>query len=163
MDQARKDVEHGLAEWLDYFQRVAALPLAPAGTTAADAVDQLNASGFAVIGTPDMAIAQIQRLVDQSKGFGAFLFMAHEWADPATTRKSYELFAQYVMPQFQGSMPAAVTSRDWAAANRPKFIGSAGQAVVKAITDHQAERAAKSNGAKKPTKKPAPKKAKAKS
>lgn len=167
MEQARKDVEHGLAEWLDYFQRVAALPLAPAGTTAADAVDQLNASGFAVIGTPEMAATQIQRLVDQSKGFGTFLFMAHEWADPATTLKSYELFAQYVIPQFQNSMPAAVTSRDWAAENRPKFIGTAGQAVVKAITDHQAERAGKANGKKaddgKPkTEKPAKKTAKAK-
>src|SRR5687768_12209157 len=28
-ERARKDVEYGLAEWIDYFRRVAALPLAP--------------------------------------------------------------------------------------------------------------------------------------
>ena len=55
----------------------------------------MNASGFAVIGTPDDAIAQIQRLVDQSGGFGTFLFMAHEWADrEAPRRRSYELMAR---------------------------------------------------------------------
>ena len=45
----------------------------------------MNASGFAVIGTPDDAVAQIQRLIDQSGGFGTFLSMAHEWADRDAT------------------------------------------------------------------------------
>ena len=84
-EQAREDVEFGLADWVDYFQRVAALPLAPETDDADELVDAMNASGFAVIGTPDEAIAQIQRLVDQSGGFGTFLFMAHEWADRAAT------------------------------------------------------------------------------
>src|SRR5438105_5898685 len=72
-EQARKDVEHGLVEWVDYFRRVAALPLAPESDDAAELVDAINATGFATIGTPDMAIAQIQRLADQSGGFGTFL------------------------------------------------------------------------------------------
>jgi limonene 1,2-monooxygenase len=80
-EQARKDVEHGLVEWVDYFQRVAALPLAPESDDPGELVDAINATGFATIGTPDMAVAQIQRLADQSGGFGSFLFMAHEWAD----------------------------------------------------------------------------------
>ena len=145
-EQARRDVDYGLAEWIDYFQRVAALPLAPAGTEGADLVDALNATGFAVIGTPEMAAAQVARLAEQSKGFGAFLFMAHEWADREATLRSYELFAQYVMPRFQGSMPSLVHSRDWAAENRPRFIGSAGAAVMQAISAHKNEREAKSAG-----------------
>ena len=63
----------------------------------------MNASGFAVIGTVDDAIAQIQRLVDQSGGFGTFLNMAHEWAPREATWHSYELLARYVFPQFQQS------------------------------------------------------------
>src|SRR5437764_4643190 len=78
-EQARKDVEYGLKDWVDYFRKVAALQLAP-GETSEDLVDAMNASGIAVIGTPDMAVAQIQRLIDQSGGFGTYLFMAHEWA-----------------------------------------------------------------------------------
>jgi limonene 1,2-monooxygenase len=148
-EQARKDVEFGLKDWIDYFQKVAALPLAPETDNPAELVEAMNNSGLAVIGTPDQAAAQIQRLVDQSNGgFGAYLFMAHEWANTEATRHSYELFARYVMPLFQGSTPAPVASRDWAANNRPQFIGAATEAVMKAIGDHGAEQAAKAEAAK---------------
>src|SRR5438552_4013025 len=36
MDQARKDVEFGLAKWVEYFQKVAALPLAGEATEVGD-------------------------------------------------------------------------------------------------------------------------------
>ncbi|HET6792829.1 MAG TPA: LLM class flavin-dependent oxidoreductase [Acidimicrobiales bacterium] len=143
-EQARREVEYGLADWVDYFRRVAALPLAPDTDDTTELVDAINASGLAVIGTPDQAIAQIQRLIDQSGGFGTFLFMAHDWADREATLRSYELFAKEVMPLFQGSAVSTVASRDWAAANRPEFIGSATGAVLKAVQDHQAEREARS-------------------
>ena len=142
-EQARKDVEFGLADWVDYFRRVAALALAPETDDTTDLVDAINGTGLAVIGTPDMAVAQIQRLIDQSGGFGTYLFMAHEWADREQTLRSYELFSRYVAPLFQGSTPPLVGSRDWAATNRPQFIGAATQAVMQAVADHHAERAAK--------------------
>jgi limonene 1,2-monooxygenase len=134
--QARADVEFGLAQWVDYFQRVAALPIAPGADTTKDLVDQINATGLAVVGTPDMAVAQIQRLIDQSGGFGTYLFMAHEWAPREATLHSYELFAHEVMPLFQGQTASLVGSRDWAAANHDRFIGAAAQAVMKAVQDH---------------------------
>jgi len=143
-EQAIKDVAFGLEQWVDYFQRVAALPLAPDTTNFESLVDALNASGFAVIGTVEDAIAQVDRLRTQSKGFGTFLLMGHEWADTAATRHSYELIARYVAPQFQGSSETLTASRDWAAENRPEFIGAAGNAVMSAIAKHQEEKAAKS-------------------
>jgi limonene 1,2-monooxygenase len=143
-EQARQDVAFGLKDWMEYFQKVAALPLAPDAESPDELVDAMNGSGLAIIGTPDQAAAQIQRLLDQSNGgFGAYLFMAHEWANTAATNHSYELFARYVMPQFQGSLPSPTESRDWAAENRPAFIGAATEAVMKAIGDHGAEQAAK--------------------
>ncbi len=146
-EQARKDVAFGLAKWVDYFERVAALPLAPATLDPDKLVDALMETGFAVVGTPEMAVAQIERLVDQSGGFGTFLLMAHEWADRAATLHSYELFAREVIPHFQGSLPSLVGSRDWAAENRPEFIGAVGGAILQAITDHAAEREAKKDKA----------------
>ena len=89
-------------------------------------------------------MAQIERLVEQSGGFGTYLLMAHEWADREATLHSYELFARYVQPQFQGTRPSLTGSRDWAAENRPEFIGSAVNAVMSAIQTHQEERAQKS-------------------
>lgn len=143
-EQARKDVEFGLADWIGYFQKVAALPLAPDANDPAAMVDAMNGSGMAVIGTPDQAAAQIQRLIDQSGGYGTFLFMANDWADREAMLRSYELFAREVMPRFQNSTSSLVTSRDWAAENRPTFIGAATGAVMKAFQDHNAEKAAKS-------------------
>jgi limonene 1,2-monooxygenase len=139
-EQAYDEVGFGLAPWVDYFQHVAALPLAPDTTEHPVLADAMNASGFAVIGTPDDAVAQIERLRQQSGGFGCFLLMAHEWADTDATRRSYELFARYVAPVFQGSLDAPATSRDWAAANRPEFIGAAGGAVMDQIQRHNTER-----------------------
>ncbi|HEV3280770.1 MAG TPA: LLM class flavin-dependent oxidoreductase [Acidimicrobiales bacterium] len=138
--QAVEDVGFGLAEWVDYFQRVAALPLAPDTTNHKSLVDALNASGFAVIGTVEDAVNQVERLRRQSKGFGTYLLMGHEWADTAATNRSYELIARYVAPEFQGTSRSLTASRDWAADNRPEFIGAAGAAVMAAIQKHQVER-----------------------
>ena len=142
-EQAVADVAFGLADWVDYFERVAALPIAPDTTNFESLVDALNASGMAVIGTVDDAIAQIERLQEQSGGFGTYLLMGHEWADTAATRHSYELIARYVAPRFQDSSGSLTSSRDWAAENRPEFIGGAVNAVMSAIQQHQEEKAAK--------------------
>jgi limonene 1,2-monooxygenase len=147
-EQAIADVEFGLEDWVDYFQRVAALPLAPNTENFESLVDALNGSGFSVIGTVDDAIAQIERLQVQSGGFGTYLLMGHDWADTEATRHSYELMARYVMPRFQGSADTLTRSRDWAAENRPEFIGAAGTAVMSAIQKHHAEKAKKAEKAK---------------
>jgi limonene 1,2-monooxygenase len=142
-EQAAADVEFGLASWVDYFRRVAALPLAPGADSTGDLVDAMNGTGFAVIGTPDDAIEQLQRLAIQSGGFGTFLLMAHEWADTAQTRRSYELFSRYVIPVFQQSLGTLRTSRDWAAEHRPEFIGAKDAAVASAVQRHADEKQAR--------------------
>ena len=140
-DQARRDVEFGLPAWVDYFERVAALPLVGEATSTQDMVDAMNATGLAVIGTPDDAAAQIERLWEKSGGFGSYLFMGHDWADREATLRSYELFARFVAPRFQGTLPRLERSRDWAAENRGTFMGRMVEAIGKAIGDHATERA----------------------
>lgn len=137
-EKARENVRFGLANWLRYFQEVAALPLAPAGSID-NAIDALVGSGLAVIGDPDDAFAQLERLEKQSGGFGCFLQMAHNWADFAETRRSYELFARYVTPRFQQLNVNRDASMSWAAANRPTFIGAMGNAINQEIQKHVAE------------------------
>jgi limonene 1,2-monooxygenase len=143
MDQARRDVEFGLKAWVDYFLHVAALPLVGDAVEVGDMVDAMNANGYGVIGTPEDAARQIQRLWDQSGGYGSYLFMVHDWADREATLRSFELVARYVMPQFQGTLGRLAASHGWAAENRPTFIGRAVEAIGKAIQDHHAERAGK--------------------
>jgi limonene 1,2-monooxygenase len=101
--QAYKDVEYGIEQWFTYFQEVAAFPqMAVDGSNVREMIDFINEAGIGAIGTPEDARAQVQRLADQSGGFGAMLLLAHEWANPEATRRSYELIAQDVMPHFQG-------------------------------------------------------------
>ena len=140
-EKARENVRFGLEKWLYYFREVAALPLAPAGDLDG-AVDALLASGLAVIGDPDDAAAQMERLMKQSEGFGCFLHMAHNWADWAETKRSYELFARYVMPAFQEENEGRRTSLEWVASKRGTMMAEVGQAIgneiQKQIADNQA-------------------------
>jgi limonene 1,2-monooxygenase len=78
----------------------------------------------------------IERLIGLSKGgFGALLFRAHDWADREQTWRSYELFARYVMPRFQGALDMPRASQDWAQANRGRIFGPNVEALRKAFTD----------------------------
>ena len=65
--------------------------------------------GTTLVGSPDTVAKGIERLLGYSQGgFGGILFRAHEWADREATLRSYELFARYVMPRFQGSLDTIV-------------------------------------------------------
>ena len=102
-EQAYREVEYGIEHWFRYFQKVAAFPqMAVAGGDVKEMIDFINDAGIGAIGTVEDAKAQVQKLVDQSGGFGAFLLLGHEWANPVATKRSYELIAQHVMPEFQG-------------------------------------------------------------
>ena len=100
----------------------------------------MNESGSAVIGTPEMAIAQIQRLVDQSGGFGCFLCSAATSPTATATLRSYELFAQYVMPHFQGQLVAAPGVLRLDHRRRPRFVKATIDAIDKSIGEYAAER-----------------------
>ncbi|HEX4376305.1 MAG TPA: LLM class flavin-dependent oxidoreductase [Steroidobacteraceae bacterium] len=100
-EQARAEVAHGLARWCEYFDRVA--PKGMGGLVdRGDPVDLLTGSGRAAIGTPDDAIAMIEKLQARQGDFGVMLLQAHNWADWDSTRRSYELYARFVMPHFSG-------------------------------------------------------------
>ena len=143
-EQARKDVAFGIGPFLDYFNKVLPTPLGAGAETVDEMIDAVNASGWAVIGTPEQAIAQIARLVDQSAGgFGAYLVMANEWANREATLHSYELLARYVMPVFQGSAVAPEASRAWVTNQGAELVGKIGSAIMQAISEHAAEKEAK--------------------
>jgi limonene 1,2-monooxygenase len=141
-EQAYADVEHGILDWFDYFQHTAAFPQMAVGdgTTVRECIDFVNESGLGSIGTPDDAIAQIERLVKQSDGgFGAYLQLAHDWAAPPAKFRSFELFARHVAPQFQGQAHPTLDSKARARANRPELAESNLRAVEASTAKYEAE------------------------
>ncbi len=92
--------------------------------------------GTTLVGSPDTVAAGIERLVEYSQGgVGGVLFRAHDWADWEQTKRSYELFARYVMPRFQGSLDTIRSSQEWARSNRRDVFGPNVEAIRRAYTD----------------------------
>jgi len=143
-EQAYRDVEHGIEQWFNYFKKVAAFPqMAVDGGNLREMIDFINGAGIGAIGTPDDARAQVQRLVDQSGGFGAMLLMAHEWANPEATRRSFELIAQHVMPEFQGQAWPTRNAKQRAMDTRAGHSEQQNQAVAHMTEKYQKELANK--------------------
>lgn len=55
-----------------------------------------------IIGTPDDAIEEIEKLDREAGGIGGLMITTHEWASDKKSKYSAELFARYVMPHFRG-------------------------------------------------------------
>ena len=66
-----------------------------------DPVQMMIDSGRAAIGTPDDAIAMLERLQAKQGEFGVMLIQGTNWAEWESTKKSYELYARFVMPHFE--------------------------------------------------------------
>ncbi len=129
--QARAEVRYGIEAWFRYFQKVAAFPqMTMPGDQIDDMIDVINESGAGVIGGPERARAQVQRLWEQSGGFGSMLQMAADWADTAATKRSAELFAEEVMPHFQGQAQPTLD----AAARASEVRDGLAQTQIDAIT-----------------------------
>jgi len=137
--QAFEEVEYGIHDWIDYFRNVVALPLAPEEPDPRKWPQALVDSGTAVIGAPDDAIAQLERLKKQSGGFGCFLIMANDWVERQASLASYELLAKEVFPCFQGSADLTVKSREWCRKDHDTLIGGAMNAVLKEINRYEKE------------------------
>jgi limonene 1,2-monooxygenase len=132
-ETALRDVKLGeRMETVTYFEDTLGRPPGRSEDPLRDGVK----AGTTLVGSPDTVAAGIQRLIDYSDGgFGGLMFRAHDWANREQTWRSYELFARYVMPRFQGSIDTVSASYEWAKSNRSSIFGPNVAALKKAFTD----------------------------
>ena len=126
IDEAREGYERELNE---YFSGTITSRMAPDASTIEAGIE----GGGAIVGTPEDAIAGIERLLEITGGFGGFLARAHEWGTWEQTVRSFELFARYVIPHFRGQLEAKRSSQEFVAATPDAKISQA--AVEKAFSD----------------------------
>ena len=126
-EQARANVRHGLDEFRNYFSDVATFPIIPRDVT--DPYTWLIESQSACIGTPDDAIAFIEKLQAGSGGFGVIMELAQNWADWEQTKRHFELMARFVHPHFQQSRELRRESYAFALAHHDEFVGQSSAAV----------------------------------
>ena len=135
-EQARENVRFGIDGFATYFKEISTFPIVP--PEADEAYEFLTENRIAVIGTPDDAIEYIERLLEGSGGFGSLMQLAHNWADWAATKRSYELISRYVMPHFQRSNRLRDSSYGYSRDNRHKFQGQAENAIQTEIDRYTA-------------------------
>lgn len=140
-EQALADLEWGAMDLIAYTRAVTgSYTDAMLGhiRTAADAVSMLTTEGLGIYGilqagTPDDIIASIEALQHHTGGFGSLLFLAQNCASFEATKKSYELFARYVIPHFRDSNRNRDQSLAWANANSRATWGATVRAQRQAI------------------------------
>jgi len=104
-EEAWADVEEGIRRDMEYFFAIGLK--APYESYPGQPAHEITPRSGAdrrdwIIGTPDDAIAQIERLQAETGGFGGLMLTTHEWTGTEKLRRSLELFARYVMPHFRG-------------------------------------------------------------
>src|SRR5258708_10321178 len=142
-EQAFKNAKWGFERYLGYLNNNQPRFIVPPGQ---DALEWFIENRYGVCGTPDDAIALIERLQEKQGEFGVFLQQAHNWADFEATKRSYELYARYVMPHFSRLNESRAASYQWCGDNRDEFSAKR-QAAAKAMFDkHEAEQRAAREG-----------------
>lgn len=134
-EKARADVELGYGNYLNY--RMAINP--PAGkidTGLKGSLDEMIKERQVVVGTPDDALAQMERVWEKTGGFGVWLQMAHNWADFEATKRSYELYARYVIPKFEARNRGREAALEYVRDHGRAFAAEAQQAIVQTFEKH---------------------------
>jgi limonene 1,2-monooxygenase len=137
-EQARNEAVDGLLRWNnEYTVRVLGRPDAFHTDDKWGFLDRSTGTdggpGGSIIGTPDDMIAAIHAMIERTGGFGTVIGFAHDWASPENTRRSWDLFARYVIPAFNGSLTPMFESAKWVESNKRELMQSAGAAIVAQI------------------------------
>jgi limonene 1,2-monooxygenase len=141
-EQAIEDIRFGAKGYIDYLNNNQPRFPVPEGT---DTVEWIVENKIAVVGTPDDAIERIEQLRAKQGDFGCLLLLATNWADWESTKKSYELYARYVMPHFDGANVNRAESYDWVTAHQDELVSKRTAAAELMTAKHEAEQAARSN------------------
>ena len=144
--EAADDIREGCNAWIQkYFIETLAAKIQfeeyPGQPTEEMTADRMMARGGCIVGTPDEAVAKIKEVWEASGGgFGGLLLLAHEWASTEKIRRSYELWARYVAPQFQDWVQPVEFSQRWTSERRDALFGTSVQAIMKAMQDYKHRR-----------------------
>jgi limonene 1,2-monooxygenase len=136
-EQARKDCEYGLQAYVGYANDVVPAPN-PVPRGLPDPVAYVNEHQRGIIGTPEDAIREIERVQALLGGFGAVLVFQHDWANWPATLRSMELIAEEVRPHFARSNRLRQASYDKIAPHAEQNRALARVAVAEATSRFEA-------------------------
>ncbi|HZM76987.1 MAG TPA: LLM class flavin-dependent oxidoreductase [Candidatus Limnocylindrales bacterium] len=129
-EEALNQVRPGMTRWFqEYVRETFGAPATlPEGREADAAVE----CGAIIVGSVRDVIEGIERLVEQSGGFGTLLVNTHDWATREQVRRSFDLMRRHVIPHFSGSVDGLRGSQRWVSENRGDFAAQAREAALAA-------------------------------
>jgi limonene 1,2-monooxygenase len=101
-EKALADTAWGFREYVNYMHDILPAPT-PTPRDTEDLAGFAVKNQLAIIGTPDDAIAEIERIQHALGGIGALLVMGIDLAPWPASLRSFELIAEIVKPHFDGS------------------------------------------------------------
>jgi limonene 1,2-monooxygenase len=135
-EQAQKDAAWGFREFNDYSHDVVpAPPGIPRDTE--DLVGAAIEKKIAIIGTPDDAIREIERVRQKLGGFGVVLLFGNDLAPYPAQLRSFELIAEFVRPHFSNVNTLRAASYKKTAAAIGEYRKEAGAAANAAETKYK--------------------------
>ena len=135
--EARDDVRYGSAKFLrEYTEGTNGRKPVFTGPDQ-EVVDWMADNDYWIVGTPEDCINGINKLAEESGGFGGFMIQTIDWASREKMLKSYELIARYVMPEFQGSTLSIKASQKWAQQRVETLLERRVKAIDKATQDYR--------------------------
>jgi limonene 1,2-monooxygenase len=143
-EKAYADTEFGFYEWIDYTHDI--VPAPPGFPRRVPNPAQFcNDNQLGIVGTPDDAIREIERVRQKLGGFGAVLVFGNDLAPWPAQQRSFELLSEFVKPHFSGANIARQASYDWTAQRQAENRQKAAGAVV-AATEEFTKRAGGGRG-----------------
>jgi limonene 1,2-monooxygenase len=131
-EQALKEVKLGAGQYLREYSEGTNGRKAAFDGPLEDVAEFMRDNGSWIIGTPDDCVESLNRLAEQSGGYGGFLVQTIDWAPREKMLHSFELMARYVMPHFQGSVRSVAASNRWAAERQELLVGGRVRAIDRA-------------------------------
>jgi limonene 1,2-monooxygenase len=135
--QAEADVRYGSEEFIRYLNNNQPRFDVPEG---ADYAEWLIEHKIGVVGTPDDAIQAVERVYEKLGEFGCVLLAINNCADWPATKRSLELYAQYVIPHFSDVNRNRVDSYAWATKQQNELVSKLVKAKNQAFAKGEADK-----------------------
>jgi len=138
-EKAFADAAWGFREFNNYSHDIVPAPPAIPRDTE-DLVGAALEKQVAIIGTPDDAIREIERVRQKLGGFGAVLLFGNDLAPWPAQQRSFELIAEFVKPHFSKANAMRAASYQRTAAKIGEYRQEAGAASASAIDAYKGKR-----------------------
>ncbi len=138
-EKALADAEWGFSEYVDYTHDVVPAP-PPIPREVRNKAQFAVENQIAIIGTPDDAIREIERVRQKLGGFGTVLLFGNDLAPWTAQLRSFELIAEFVKPHFSRANALRQASYRDVAAAIGGYRQEAGSAANAAIDSYKARR-----------------------